>query len=136
MNPIFQERARPVTLPHHTDARGVLLPFDFADLPFVPQRLFVVTGVPAGGVRGRHAHRDSWQLMACLAGHVDVLARYRDESLTVRLDAPGQAILIGPQVWSQQTYHSPDSALLVLASEPYPSTVYLDHWQGIDQAAP
>lgn len=136
MTSSFQTRVRPFTLPTHQDARGVLVPFDFGNLPFVPQRLFVVTGVPAGGVRGRHAHRDSWQLLACLAGQVDVLARYRDESLQLRLDAPGQAVLIGPQVWSQQTYHSPGASLLVLASEPYQSTVYLDHWQGIDQAAP
>jgi dTDP-4-dehydrorhamnose 3,5-epimerase-like enzyme len=103
----------------HRDSRGLLTPIDFTQLPFVPHRVFAVTGVPAGATRGGHGHREQCQAMICVAGRVEVELRapYAD---VVRLALhPGEGLLVEPGVWAAQTYETADSALMVLASGPY-----------------
>jgi len=120
--------ARLVELQRHDDERGSLLPIEFDRLPFVPQRLFTVSGMPAGTVRGGHAHRDGQQLLVCLQGRVDVWIRLRDDEARVTLLPDGPAMLIGPGVWCQQTYVCEGTVLLVVSSKPYDPGSYIEHW--------
>jgi UDP-2-acetamido-3-amino-2,3-dideoxy-glucuronate N-acetyltransferase len=117
---------RVVDLAHHVDPRGVLVPHEFADLPFRPQRVFVVTGAPPGTTRGGHAHRTAWQLLHCPSGSVAVEVRAEDTGAAVTLDRPERALVIEPGVWSRQTFETPAAVLLVLSSEPYDAGSYLD----------
>jgi UDP-2-acetamido-3-amino-2,3-dideoxy-glucuronate N-acetyltransferase len=117
--------ARLITLAPRTDMRGSLLPLDFAQLPFLPCRAFVVRDVPAGTVRGRHAHRRGSQLLVRLTGRVLVDMRFEGQEDLVTLDRSDRALLIGPGVWAEQTYLDPGSILLVLASDPYDPHDYL-----------
>ena len=110
-------------LPEHADARGALLPMEFAALPFAPRRAFTVHGVPAGTSRGGHAHARGQQLLVCLSGEVIVELRFRGEIEQVRLARPINALLVDAGVWARQTYLD-DAVLLVLASEPYDADSY------------
>lgn len=38
------------------DSRGLLVAFNFPDLPFTPRRVFVVSETPENILRGKHAH--------------------------------------------------------------------------------
>lgn len=127
----FAGRARLVEIERHVDARGALLPLEFDRLPFAPRRLFTVSGVPAGTVRGGHAHREGQQLLLCLQGRIDLCLRLADEEVRTRLTPDGPAALLGPRIWCQQTYVGEGSALLVLSSEPYDPTSYIDDWRSL-----
>lgn len=124
----FGGRARLVDLPIHSDERGNLLPLDFDRLPFMPRRVFTVTGVPAGSIRGEHGHRSGEQLLICLQGKIDLLLRKGDEDATTALTPAGPGLLLGAGVWCRQTYLVSNSVLLVLASEPYDPESYISTW--------
>jgi dTDP-4-dehydrorhamnose 3,5-epimerase-like enzyme len=112
------------------DARGCLLPVGFDALPFAPARMFVVRDVPAGTLRGGHAHRSARQWLLCVAGRVEVAWRPAlagDEAMqSVVLDRPDQALLIEAGVWASQRYVESGSILIVLSSEPFDEASYLD----------
>lgn len=123
----FDGRACVLDWSAHADERGMLHAFDFGTLPFVPARIFTVSGVPAGVVRGGHGHHRGEQLLACVQGQIDVLMHCagREAQCSLR---PGSGILrVAAGVWCRQTYVEPASVLLVLASEPYsPDTYFTD----------
>lgn len=115
-----------VSLPVIKDLRGELMVADFAcHLPFLPQRIFFVHGVPSDRVRGEHAHRECSQLLVALSGALSVVVddgEYRQE---IRLDAPGVGLLIPPRVWGIQYRFTPDAILSVFASHPYDAEEYI-----------
>ena len=120
--------ARLVPLVSHANERGCLLPLEFGDLPFVPRRVFTVSEVPPGTVRGGHGHRMGEQLLVCLQGRVEVLLRRGPlEAMAVLLPA-GPGLLVPAGVWCRQTFVDAHSVLLVLASEPYDPASYFEDW--------
>jgi UDP-2-acetamido-3-amino-2,3-dideoxy-glucuronate N-acetyltransferase len=117
---------RRLRFPLQDDARGSLLPLDFGDLPFQPQRAFVTSVTEPRMRRGGHAHKRCRQLLISLGGAIDVEVAYRGERAVFRLEARDEGLLIEPPVWSQQTFTSASALLLVLASEPFDPAGYLD----------
>lgn len=124
----FEGRARLIDLPIHSDERGNLLPLDFDSLPFRPRRVFTVTDAPAGSIRGEHGHRSGEQLLICLQGKIGLLLRKGHEEANTVLTPTGPGLLLGAGVWCRQTYLVSNSALLVLASEPYDPESYISTW--------
>ncbi|MDD4881492.1 MAG: FdtA/QdtA family cupin domain-containing protein [Gallionellaceae bacterium] len=124
----FGGRARLIAYPSHADHRGVLLPFQFDQMPFLPCRAFTVSSVPAGVGRGGHAHRSGMQMLVCLQGRIEILMRYRQEEAAFILEPSSFALVLEAGVWCQQRYLAEGTSLLVFASEPYDPDSYLDHW--------
>ncbi len=112
----------------HTDTRGSLLPFPFDSLAFRPNRVFTVTHVPVGMVRGGHAHLSGYQWLVCLNGSIEILMRCHGEEVTLLMDSERFGLLLGPGVWSQQKYLAEGSVLLVFASDPYDPASYIEQW--------
>lgn len=107
------------------DDRGVLTPYVFDELPFLPVRMFTVTQVPEGAVRGGHAHRTGHQLLSCVSGAIEVILR-TDRSSSICLLTPGSGDLhVKPGTWSSQRYLTAGSALLVLCSEAFEPASYM-----------
>lgn len=121
----LEGKARRIPLEQFSDVRGSLLPLDFHALPFEPRRIFVVHEVPAGAVRGRHAHHRSRQLLVRLQGRIEVEMRYQGVSARTVLEDSHAGLLLEAGVWSAQTYLAPGSSLLVLASEPFHPSSYI-----------
>lgn len=128
MTAFFGGLARLVSFPAHADARGVLLPFQFDQLPFRPCRAFTVTGVPAGVARGGHGHRSGTQLLVCLQGCIEILMRHGGQEAKLILEPVPSGLVLGPGVWCRQTYLTEGTVLLVFASELYDPDSYLEHW--------
>lgn len=122
-------------MPRVEDMRGALTVGEFGrSLPFVPQRYFLVFGVPSEEVRGEHAHRQCHQFLVCAHGSVSVVVddgRHREE---FRLDAPELGLHIPPRVWATQYRYSSDAVLLVLASEFYDPEDYIRDYDDFLQA--
>lgn len=118
-------KARLLRIAPQTDERGSLLAFDYDRLPFIPQRLFCVYDAPLDAVRGRHAHTTGSQLLACIAGRIEVVLRIGDKEESVELFPGGGALQIDAPVWNSHRYVVAKSVLLVLASEPFANTVFI-----------
>lgn len=115
-----------VQLRKATDMRGSLVAAELgSDLPFVPQRFFIVYDVPSRDVRGEHAHRQCEQFLVCVKGAVRAImddGTTRDEFL---LDSPDVGLHMPAMMWGTQYAYSPDAVLAVFASLPYDSADYI-----------
>ena len=120
----FGGKAQLVECDQRSDHRGTLLPYPFDSLPFQPCRAFVVRDVPAGTIRGGHSHRSGAQMLVCLKGRIEVLMRHLGEEISVSLSSLSQGLILQAGVWSQQTYTTRHSILLVFASDPYDPRSY------------
>jgi len=108
-----------------TDLRGNLMATEFAELPFVPQRLFTISGVPSELLRGSHAHFECSQLLICVAGSISCLVDDGVAREEITLDSPEVGLYIPPLVWATQYRYSADAVLTVLASLPYDAADYI-----------
>lgn len=119
-----------IHLSTHPDQRGELSVMEFGSgqLPFMPQRQFVVRNVPKGAVRGLHANVKVHELLICAQGSMEVLMDDGERRSVVRLDSPAVALHLPNMVWSEQRNFSADAVLVVLASLPYDSTNYIRNY--------
>lgn len=116
-----------LTFPTFTDHRGSLTVADSiaAMLPFVPQRIFWIHGIPSKAQRGGHAHRTCWELLVALHGSLSVTLKSSTHERTFVLDNPAQGLLIPPGVWCTLHHFSDQSLCLCMASEPYCKEGYI-----------
>lgn len=128
-NITFPFEAHLIELQQYNDDRGSLLPIEFDMLPFEPKRLYTITGMPAGTVRGEHGHHTCQQCLICLHGSIEVLMRTKSDEASIRLVANGPGLFIGSGIWNRQTYMTDNAALLVLASESYDPDAYFEDWE-------
>ncbi|TFD73260.1 WxcM-like domain-containing protein [Cryobacterium fucosi] len=115
-----------VQLRKATDMRGSLVVAELgADLPFNPQRFFIVYDVPSRDVRGEHAHRECEQFLICIKGAVRAIVDdgiNREEFL---IDSPDLGLYMPAMTWGTQYAYSPDAVLAVFASLPYDGADYI-----------
>ncbi|MGO8756475.1 MAG: sugar 3,4-ketoisomerase [Gallionellaceae bacterium] len=124
----FDGRAWLIPFVGHSDERGVLVPFDFKQMPFIPSRTFVVSHVPVGSVRGGHRHQSGMQMLVCLQGCIEILMCYQEAEVSLLLDTSSPGLVFGPGIWCQQKYVTAESMLLVFASEAYDPASYIEDW--------
>jgi hypothetical protein len=111
-------------MPEHTsipvfdDERGRLIPIEFAQLPFVPQRCFVVTAPGRAADRGGH-RAGCRQVLLLLNGSVQIRLKSDDDVTEHRLANPGASVLIEADTFIDYRLETPDTQVLVLAEEPY-----------------
>lgn len=125
MNPNVRG-VRLVKLKEVQDERGFLTVGEFEkDIPFPVKRYFIVHSVPAGKVRGEHAHKECHQFMLCVSGSVKVRIDDGRNSAEVILNQPHEGLYIPPGVWGVQYDYSSDARLLVYASHYYDRADYI-----------
>jgi dTDP-4-dehydrorhamnose 3,5-epimerase-like enzyme len=113
-------------LPVVPDLRGNLTVGEFArDIPFVPERYFMVFGVPNREVRGEHAHRECHQFLICVRGSCSVVADDGERRVEVLLDAPEKGLYLPPMTWGIQYKYTSEAVLLVFASHYYNAADYI-----------
>jgi acetyltransferase-like isoleucine patch superfamily enzyme len=118
--------ARLIRQPLIADERG-FLSFGQTDahIPFVPRRYFLIGDVPAGSLRGEHAHRELEQFVVCVAGSCRVViddGRTREE---ITLDSPALGVHLGPLIWTTILHDSSATRVMVLASDVYRESDYV-----------
>lgn len=112
--------------PSFEDLRGHLSVGDFTgDIPFKPQRFFLVYEVPSKYVRGEHAHLQCEQFLVCVSGRLAVVVDdglHREE---IVLDRPNIGLYIPPMIWATQYQYLENTVLLVFASHAYDPADYI-----------
>ena len=95
-------------------------------LPFEVKRVYYLYDVPVDSVRGFHAHKELEQLLISLGGHIDVEMDDGKEGIrTYTLDSPKKILYVGPSYWRTMTWRTPNTTLLVLASQEYNPDDYI-----------
>lgn len=112
------------TLKSHTDLeRGGIL-FSFEGITFDCTRIFWVSNVPQGGIRGGHAHIDCIQCFICLEGSVEVFLDDTIQQKTILLEK-GDYIYVDALMWASEKFITDNSVLLVLCSHLYNKNDYI-----------
>ena len=114
--------AYPLDLPTHSDSRGNLTVIEKI-LPFEIKRIYYMYGCT--GIRGGHRHRKTVQALVCVHGSCVVDWDNGTKSGTAVLGDPARLLTVLPEDWHIIRDFSPDSALLVLASETYNASDYI-----------
>lgn len=81
-------------IPRCKDERGSLLPLEWESLPFEPRRIFTVSDMPAGTVRGGRGHQTCTQLLVAVAGQIEVQLARGGERWAVLLTLDSPALLV------------------------------------------
>ena len=119
-------RPQVLTLPQFADERGSLCKVEaLRDVPFEVRRVYWITSVPPGSVRGRHAHTTVSELLVAVAGSFVVHWSGPDDSGSVTLRGPRDALLVPPPYWRDLVDFSSDAVCLVLASGYYDPDEYV-----------
>ena len=95
------------------------------ELPFQPERMFMIYGVPNSKVRGAHAHKECHQFLIAAHGSINVILDDGEQRKEYRLSDAKTGLYIEPGVWGIQYKYSADAVLLVLASHPYDADDYI-----------
>jgi UDP-2-acetamido-3-amino-2,3-dideoxy-glucuronate N-acetyltransferase len=111
------------------DIRGNLSVGEFErDIPFIPKRYFLIFDVPAGEVRGEHAHKLCHQFLICVRGSCRVILDDGKHRHEITLDRPELGVYAPPMIWGSQHSYSSDAMLLVFASEFYDPDEYIRNY--------
>ena len=103
----------------------MLIASELRSLPFDSVRVFFVSGVEPGAVRGGHAHKECDQVLVCVAGRIRVDLRRGDKHETIDCVPDGSGVLVPKRTWAQQTYVEANSVLAVFCSHPFDIDSYL-----------
>ncbi len=112
-----------IKLPTFTDSRGALTVMEGA-LPFPVVRSYWIYGAD-GQTRGGHRHRHTQQALVAVAGSVTIYMNDGQHAENIRLESPGDCLLVQPKDWHTMTF-GPGSVLLVMSSHSYDRREYID----------
>lgn len=107
------------------DPRGDLTVIE-RDLPFEIKRIYYLYNLREEASRGGHRHHKTIQALICLNGNCVVSVDSGNSKTDYTLDAPTKCLILNPEDW--HTIHSfeTNSIILVLASEYYDPSDYID----------
>jgi len=114
-----------IFLPTFVDEGRLISTQDDSTIPFVIKRVFIISAVDGGAVRGKHAHKKTKQVLFCIQGSVTVTIDNGKTQKTYRLSAPNKGVFIDRMVWSEMREFSPDAILLVFASDYFREADYI-----------
>tara|TARA_Y100001938_G_C7873339_1_gene321389 strand:- start:140 stop:520 length:381 start_codon:yes stop_codon:yes gene_type:complete len=98
------------------------------DIDLSAKRMFFVSNVPKGEVRGNHAHVEDKQLLICIQGKILVSLDDGKEIKQCVLKK-GQSVLMDSMIWGKQTYLTGEDILLVLCDNEYEKSDYITNYK-------
>lgn len=99
------------------------------DIPFDIKRVFYIHGSDATVVRGQHANRDTEFVLINVSGSSKVKVDDGTHQEIILLDRPRMGLYLPRMLWKEMYDFSPDSVLLVLASEHFNESEYIRDYQ-------
>ena len=117
--------------PQKGDERGHLVIVEgMQDVPFEIKRIFYIYGSDTSVVRGQHANRRTEFVLINVAGQSKVkVLDGKGNGAVFSLNRPHTGIYLPTMVWKDMYDFSPDSVLLVLASEHYDPNEYIRDYE-------
>lgn len=108
---------------------GVLCQIQPPDVPFEIKRVYHISGVSVGAIRGAHTHKETTQALFCIQGSIVIALDDGKRKEDVFLDRPNIGVLLEPGVWHEMQEFKKDTILLVLASEKHEPEDYVRSYE-------
>ena len=99
------------------------------DVPFAIKRVFYMYGSDDEVIRGQHANRKTEFVLINVSGTSKVKVDNGYETEIIELNKPRMGLYLKTMVWKDMYDFSPDSVLLVLASEHYDGEEYIRDYE-------
>lgn len=130
------EFMKKITFPTYGDDRGILAVIEgLKDIPFEIKRIFYIYNVKDDKSRGNHANTRSQFVMVALAGKVKVKATDGFSTEEVVLNNPGEGLYLANMTWKEMHEFSEDCVLLVISSEVYDKSEYINDYKEFKESA-
>jgi len=130
------ERVKTIELPTHADPRGVLTAIEASvEVPFKIERIFWVYDVKPPYERGGHAHRETDQLVICVAGTMKIDASDGSATRTFDLNSPTLGLYIPALIWTRLYEFTPDAVCIAAASGLYDHAEVIRDWSSYVELA-
>jgi dTDP-4-dehydrorhamnose 3,5-epimerase-like enzyme len=100
------------------------------DVPFDVKRVFFVSNIPVGSIRGQHAHKTEKQYLICLNGLIDIKLTSEKKVISKRL-TDLEAIYLPPMFWTEIINLKYNSIIPVFASSNYLQEEYITNIEDI-----
>ena len=124
-----------IELPKITDYRGNLTFIEGnRHLPFAIRRVYYLYDVPAGAMRGGHAHKKLEQFVIAASGSFTVVVDDGTTRKNFFLNRPHYGLYIPRMVWRELEDFSSGSICVVLASEEYDESDYYREYESFKSA--
>ena len=115
--------AKIIKLPSFKDGRGILTVLD-KELPFKVKRVYFIYN--AKGIRGCHSHKKNAQALLCINGKCKIVVSKKNSKTVFNLVKKNQCLFLKPNDWHQMMNFSKNCILLVLCSEKYNKSDYVN----------
>ncbi|MBR1691830.1 MAG: FdtA/QdtA family cupin domain-containing protein [Lachnospiraceae bacterium] len=127
----LEEQYRIIEFNEYGDERGSLVVAEGSgkDIPFEIKRVFYMYGSDPTVVRGQHANRKTQFVLINVSGTSRVRVTNGEEEEIIELNRPRMGLYLGTMLWKDMYDFSPDSVLLVLASEHYDGEEYIRDYE-------
>ena len=124
------EKYKVLSFPEHGDERGQLIVVEGGmNIPFEIKRVFYMCDSDDTVVRGQHANRKTEFVIINVKGTAKIKVDTGEKQEIINLDKPQIGLYLSSMVWKDMYDFSPDSVLLVLASEHYDATEYIRDYE-------
>jgi len=107
------------------EGKGTLGIVEFGELDFVPERIYWLTEIPAGGTRGSHAHKKLHQLLVVVSGSMTIDICEGDDSYSYNLNSDSPSLRLYPRTWRKLHNFSERTSILVLCDAEYDEVDYI-----------
>lgn len=97
-------------------------------IPFPIKRFYYIFDVNDDAIRGKHAHKETEQILFCLRGSIKIVLDNGKEKEEVILTEPNQGIFLGKMMWHDMVNFQKDTLLLVVASDIYRESDYIRNY--------
>ena len=122
--------AEPIDIQNFIDTRGRLVVFENAKLlPFIVKRIYLLSDISQGSVRGQHAHKSLQQFIMSAQGAFSLKVSDGVTHQTLDLSADGPGYFIDKGMWRELSNFQNGSIALVLASEVYDADDYINDFE-------
>ena len=96
-------------------------------------RVFWISNVPRGGVRGEHSLKNTVQHFVAVAGQVTLYLAGSTDRESIDLDSPDVMVSVAPDVWRSLTDFSDDAVVMVLCSHNYDAEEYVRNEKMVEE---
>jgi|LauGreDrversion4_2_1035121.scaffolds.fasta_scaffold1155493_2 UDP-2-acetamido-3-amino-2,3-dideoxy-glucuronate N-acetyltransferase len=107
------------------DNRGTLSAMEFQGLPFTPKRIFFISEVPIGSIRGQHAHKICEQIIYAIKGSCRLRILTGASDVTITLDSKSPAVHLHALSWCEISNFETSTVLAILASHAFDADDYI-----------
>lgn len=124
-----------ITVPKIED-EGFLCFLEEPDLPFQIKRIYYISDVIKGAKRGFHAHKETQQILFCIKGSITLILDNGKARETLRLHSSNEGVFLDTMMWHEMIDFTPDTVLLVVASDIYKPSDYIRDYATFKAAVP